>query len=108
MVRTSHIEGEVLSGTSRAPQIRNDCRLDILSLESDHADYINTSNCFVKLTLAFVNLRPVNWANEGKHRHTMLPLVIRIFCAILFLTMEYVKTSVYTRDTTYYIHDTEV
>lgn len=79
MVRTSHIDGEVLLGTSRAPQIRNGCRLDILSLESDHADYINTSDCFVKLASAFVNLRPVNLANEGKHRHTMLPLVIRIF-----------------------------
>lgn len=84
MVRTNHIDGEVLPGTSRAPQIRNGYRLDILSLESDHADYINTSDCFVKLASAFVNLRPVNWAKEGKHRHTMLPLVIRILCAILF------------------------
>lgn len=108
MVRTSHIEGEGLPGTFRAPQIRNGCRLDILSLESDHADYINTSNCFVKITSAFVNLQPVNGANEGEHLHTMLPLVTSILCAILFLIMEYVKTSVYTRDTPYYIHDTEV
>lgn len=107
MVRTSHIE-EVLSGTLRAPQIRNGCRLDILSPESDHAAYVSTSDCFVKLTIAFVNLQPDNWANEGKHLHTMPPLVISIFCAILFLTMEYVQTSVYTRDITCYMHDTEL
>lgn len=84
VVRTSHTGVETLLWAPRVPLIRNGCGLVILSLGSDHAGYMNTSDCFLKLTLAFVHLQPVIWATDSKYLHTMFPLVTSIFFIILF------------------------
>lgn len=84
VVRTSHTGVETLLWAPRVPLIRNGCGLVILSLGSDHAGYMNTSDCFLKLTLAFVHLQPVIWATDSKHLHTMFPLVTSIFFIIFF------------------------
>lgn len=49
VVRTSHIVPEALLQAPRAPLIRNGRRLDILSLESDHAGF--TSILLLKINL---------------------------------------------------------
>lgn len=80
VVRTkSHRSRSVLQAP-RARLIRNGRRLEILSLESDRAGFRSTSDCFLKLTFAFVHLQSVGRAIDNKHLH----LSIATICLVIF------------------------